>query len=172
MADSRPYAGPGDLRALQQLAQEVWRADRRVVDAAALPAEPFDLIDSGLVCVLTIADESAAALATLAASRGVPLVLAVLPSDPTTAALLEELRRVTTVSDVRTPTHDLARLTDDQRAIVRGLAAGDTLTSIASELGMSRRTATRRLREARDALGVTTTVEALLLMRDLAADER
>jgi DNA-binding NarL/FixJ family response regulator len=52
-------------------------------------------------------------------------------------------------------------LDEDARAILRCLAEGQTLGQAASTLNLSRRTADRRLAEARRALGVERTVEAV-----------
>lgn len=50
---------------------------------------------------------------------------------------------------------------DDARSILARIAAGGTLGAIAGELGLSRRTADRRLAEARAALGAERTTEAV-----------
>ena len=50
---------------------------------------------------------------------------------------------------------------DDARAILARIATGRTLGAIARELGLSRRTADRRLADARAALGVERTTEAV-----------
>ena len=50
---------------------------------------------------------------------------------------------------------------DDARSILARIAAGRTLGAIAGELGLSRRTADRRLAEARAALGAQRTTEAV-----------
>jgi hypothetical protein len=57
-------------------------------------------------------------------------------------------------------------LNADQVALLNGLAGGRTLTDVARSLGMSRRTATRRLAEARAILDVTTTIEAIRIFSD------
>ena len=53
-------------------------------------------------------------------------------------------------------------LTPDERAVVDGLVEGRTLTEVARSLGMSRRTATRRLAAAKVAFGAATTMELIL----------
>lgn len=50
---------------------------------------------------------------------------------------------------------------DDARSILRRIAAGRTLGATARELGLSRRTADRRLADARSALGAERTTEAV-----------
>jgi DNA-binding NarL/FixJ family response regulator len=53
-------------------------------------------------------------------------------------------------------------LTSDEQAVVDGLVEGRTLTDVARTLGMSRRTATRRLAAAKLAFGAATTIELIL----------
>jgi DNA-binding CsgD family transcriptional regulator len=53
------------------------------------------------------------------------------------------------------------RIHDEARAILAHIAAGRTLGAIARELGLSRRTADRRLADARAALGAARTTEAV-----------
>lgn len=62
--------------------------------------------------------------------------------------------------------HDhLSEMEADARAILRGLAHGKTLGQAAGELGLSRRTADRRLAHARCALGTDRTVVAVASAR-------
>jgi DNA-binding CsgD family transcriptional regulator len=56
---------------------------------------------------------------------------------------------------------------DDGRAILARLAVGRTLGAIAHELHLSRRTADRRLAEARAALGAERTTQAVALAQRL-----
>lgn len=59
--------------------------------------------------------------------------------------------------------HDARAIDDDGRAILARLAVGRTLGAIARELHLSRRTADRRLADARIALGTQRTTEAVAL---------
>ncbi|MEA2674392.1 MAG: Bacterial regulatory protein luxR family [Chloroflexota bacterium] len=61
--------------------------------------------------------------------------------------------------------HHLSEMEADARAILRGLAHGKTLGQAAGELGLSRRTADRRLAHARRALGTDRTVVAVASAR-------
>jgi DNA-binding CsgD family transcriptional regulator len=61
--------------------------------------------------------------------------------------------------------HLLSEMEADARAILRGLAHGKTLGQAAGELGLSRRTADRRLAHARRALGTDRTVVAVASAR-------
>jgi DNA-binding NarL/FixJ family response regulator len=74
------------------------------------------------------------------------------------AALLDDIARI---ADVR----EAGVLTPDERAVVDGLVEGRTLTEVARSLGMSRRTATRRLAAAKVAFGASTTMELILGVR-------
>jgi DNA-binding NarL/FixJ family response regulator len=63
------------------------------------------------------------------------------------------------------PEHRRGYMEDDARAILRRLASGQTLGQAAAELGLSRRTADRRLARARRALGADRTVVAVARAR-------
>ena len=72
---------------------------------------------------------------------------------------LDDLGRVASVE----PTLGLAvePLPEEHLALLRALGEGGVLSQIAHEMGMSRRTASRRLAEVRALLGVATTTEAV-----------
>lgn len=57
------------------------------------------------------------------------------------------------------------RLDTEQRRLLSLLAAGASLDEAAGSLGYSRRTVIRRLADIRRALGVETTVQALIAVR-------
>jgi DNA-binding NarL/FixJ family response regulator len=57
------------------------------------------------------------------------------------------------------------RVSGAAEALLASLAEGTTVTEAARRLGVSRRTATRRLRETRERLAVETNVEALRATR-------
>ncbi len=124
-----------------------------------LPALPFDLSSSDLVARAVVRDTEDAERVLLAAARGAALIIEVQLDDTRRVTFLDDLSRV---SDVRVDGQTSTRLTDDQMALLDGLAAGRTLKEIAESLGLSRRTATRRLVEVKELLGVATTVEAVI----------
>jgi hypothetical protein len=132
-----------------------------------LPGSPYDLSDKDLAWELTVDDEAAAVAALDAAARGVDLVLRIdLPPD-VRATFLDDLGRVahvrhTTGSKGPDPS---AALSSEQRALLRQLSHGDTLDGAARRVGLSLRTATRRVAAARAALGVATTTEAVLALQ-------
>jgi DNA-binding NarL/FixJ family response regulator len=64
------------------------------------------------------------------------------------------------------PTLPAADLPADSLALLRRIAAGETISAAAHAVGLSRRTATRRLGELRAALGVTTTAGILDALSD------
>jgi DNA-binding CsgD family transcriptional regulator len=80
--------------------------------------------------------------------------------------LLEDLRHMGPVEHRRVLS-PIPRITDDGRLILRLLAEGMTLGEAAAELDIPRRTADRRLAEARRALGVERTAEAVARARRL-----
>jgi DNA-binding NarL/FixJ family response regulator len=128
-----------------------------VVPMWDLPAEPFDLSPERLAVVARVWTSDDAREVLLAAARGVAAVIEVrLPADAADQ-FLDDLGRLTTPA----ATMSTAALERDHLELLRALAAGATLTSAAKELGLSRRTAVRRIGEARERLGVATTAEAV-----------
>ncbi len=81
--------------------------------------------------------------------------------------LLDDLRHVRPVDVRLTAPPSGPELHEDALAILAILAEGRTLGDAASTLGLSRRTADRRLADARRALGVERTVEAVAQARRL-----
>lgn len=115
----------------------------------------------GVVCCGEVSDRESAEQALLAAVRGAGLVVRVTASHEVTDRLLDDLRRLGRVEH-RLGESQGATLTGDQRALLGLLSDGLTLGAAAARLGLSRRTADRRLAGARRSLGVETTAEALV----------
>ena len=85
------------------------------------------------------------------------------PAGPTGRALLADLGRlgpVRTGAPQDAPAADV--LVPQQRALLRRLAQGQSIAAAAQAEFLSLRTANRRIAEARAALGVRTTREAVL----------
>lgn len=127
-----------------------------------LPAVP------GHVRAVVTDDASASAALLLALDGGLLLVHAPQGS-ATVDVLCDDLRRLARVDVVRAGDEVPAPRTsaegdlvdDDGAAILRLLADGLTLGQAATRLGLSRRTADRRLAAAREALGARSTAEAV-----------
>jgi DNA-binding NarL/FixJ family response regulator len=145
--------------------------DREVIDA--VPDEgSWDLHSEGLVWPVTVSEQAQCPAVLEAVVRGVAVVVRVVePMSVSTAArFVDELHRAAgTGSPVTSPAPG-ERLTDEQRRLLGALADGATLAAAAAALGMSVRTASRRLAEARAALGCRTTAEAVVLAARLAPD--
>lgn len=112
-----------------------------------------------LVCRAVVADQAAAAAAILAATWGAGLLLAA-GGAPTEVRerLVDDLGRIGPVTRNMPAT---TRLHPDAERLLEGLAAGRTLADAAAGAYLSRRTADRRLAEARVVLGATSTSEAI-----------
>jgi DNA-binding CsgD family transcriptional regulator len=115
--------------------------------------------------VETDADAEAALLAAFA---GHGLVIETRPGSPIVDRLVDDLRRLGPVDHRVVDSQHVAF--DDQgdsgaRAILGLLAEGLTLGQAAAQLGVSRRTADRRVAAARRALGAERTTEAVALAR-------
>lgn len=116
---------------------------------------------AGVVCCGEISDPATAELAMLAAVGGAGLIVRVTASREVADRLLDDLRRLGSVEH-RLGEPARVPLTSEQRALLDLLSNGTTLGVAATRLGLSRRTADRRLAEARRVLGGATTAEALV----------
>lgn len=111
----------------------------------------------------TVASPRDATVALLSALDGFGILVRATADDEVVNRLVDDLRRLGPVR------HEAASsvapadspVVTEGRAILAFLAEGHTLGEAASRLGLSRRTADRRLAEARAALGVTRTTEAI-----------
>jgi DNA-binding NarL/FixJ family response regulator len=108
--------------------------------------------------VATGDDAEAALLAALAGNGVVAFATA---SREVIDRLVDDLRRLGPVDHRVGPAVAPPALSVDARAILGLLAEGHSLGEAAAILGLSRRTADRRLAEGRDALGVERTTEAI-----------
>jgi DNA-binding CsgD family transcriptional regulator len=139
-----------------ELVRHGWRLHRGLQP----PAEPWDLAPSRLVAVGPVADAAAARAALLCAVRGAGLVVALDPDAPWAADFRADLHRLAPGPEPA-PAADQP-LTADQREILDLLADGHSIAAAARLRYLSLRTANRRVAEAREALGVATTREAVL----------
>ena len=117
-----------------------------------------------------VATPTDAADAVLAALAGAGLIVTTSADRPTVDRLIDDLRHLgrvdhRIVSD--SPVAGVASLQPEARAILGLLADGLSLGEAADALGLARRTADRRLAEARRALGVERTTEAIARARRL-----
>jgi DNA-binding CsgD family transcriptional regulator len=108
-----------------------------------------------------------AAGAVLAALDGEGLMVLMRAPAEVVDRLLDDLRHLGPVELRRTVQGSSPAVADDGLAILGLLAAGRSLGEAATQLGLSRRTADRRLAEARRALGAQRTAEAVARARRL-----
>jgi ATP/maltotriose-dependent transcriptional regulator MalT len=141
-----------------------------VVDGFRVPLRP-----SGTVCRGVVDGPAAAARALLAVLGGAGIVAEASADRGTIDRLVDDLRRRGRV-DHRVVAAGAGRagpeVSVEARAILSLLAMGVSLGEAAHMLGLARRTADRRLAEARRALGVTRTTEAIARARRLGWLER
>jgi DNA-binding NarL/FixJ family response regulator len=148
-------------RVLDQLRETGWRLTRGFAVRAG------DMLPRHTLRCGTVRSPDDAAQAVLAVLRGEPVVVVIdaRADEDLVDRLCEDLSRLGQV-DYRTAeppsSHLEPALSDEQRSLLRLLAHGATLGQAARRLGVSRRTADRRLAGARRALHVGTTVEALV----------
>ncbi len=155
-----PYLVLGAGEDLDAAAAELGRQGWRVHPGLAPPEEPWDLGPARLVAVAPLPDLAAAQAALLCAVRGAGLVVGLDPAAPWAAGFRADLRSLAPAAEVAAaPAGDLS---PDQRDILDLLAAGNSIAQAARLRFLSLRTANRRVADARDALGVATTREAVL----------
>ncbi|MDQ3609526.1 MAG: LuxR C-terminal-related transcriptional regulator, partial [Actinomycetota bacterium] len=152
----------GTLRgAVDQLRAEGWM----VQEGWGLPDVPWKLAQRRIACTGWVATGEEAVEVVLAALRGVALAVAV-PDERLLERLAEDLHRI---GDVQERTADAAqpleRLDAEQRRLLEALASGSTIEVAAQRLAWSRRTIDRRLAVIREVLGVSSTAEALMVLR-------
>jgi DNA-binding NarL/FixJ family response regulator len=123
----------------------------------------------GTACRGAVSDESSAQQALLAALAGADLLVAADADAATVDRLCDDLRRIGRVEhltgDDATDGSQLDRLDDDVIALLALLARGLSLGAAATRLHLSRRTADRRLAQARAALGAHGTAEVVARLR-------
>jgi DNA-binding NarL/FixJ family response regulator len=141
-----------------------------IVDGFRVPAQP-----AGAICRGVVDGPETAARALLAVLGGAGIVVEASADRATIDRLVDDLRRRGPV-DHRVVAAGAAAAGPDvsveARAILSLLAMGLSLGEAAHMLGLARRTADRRLAEARRALGVTRTTEAIARARRLGWLER
>ncbi|WP_412544164.1 LuxR family transcriptional regulator [Longispora sp. K20-0274] len=144
---------------LRRLAREGWRTR----ESFALPEAAWDVSDARLVLFGRISDVETVRLAVLAAARGAGVVAVIECESDLGRALLADLSRVgPVVRGVEDGTSDALPLSEEQCQLLERLANGETIAAAAAAEYLSLRTANRRIAQARDALGVATTREAVL----------
>ncbi len=167
----------GDLdAAARDVAQRGWRVHRGFLP----PQTPWDLAPGRVVVVGVVDEVAAAQAALLCAVRGAGLVAAVDRDRPWAAGFLADLARlspeVASAASRAAPTADSTAdpaasppdppgpgpLTAEQRDLLDLLADGHSIAQAARLRYLSLRTANRRVAEARTALGVATTRDAVL----------
>ncbi|HEX6076843.1 MAG TPA: LuxR family transcriptional regulator [Micromonosporaceae bacterium] len=147
---------------LRRLARDGWNTR----EGFALPEGTWDVADRKLLLFGRVPDMETAGLAVLAAARGAGVVVITDPDTEPGRSLLADLTRIGPVTrgtgDDPGQSSDDLPLTAEQRALLERLAAGETIASAATSEFLSLRTANRRIAQARSALGVRTTREAVL----------
>jgi hypothetical protein len=167
---------------LRRLARAGWRTR----EGFALAEAAWDVTAQRLVLYGRVADLDTAELAVQAAARGAGVVVITDPVGDVGRGLVADLTRIGPVT--RDPEADpppstapvnaagnsagnsgaprdgepAPVLLPEQRALLERLANGETIAAAAAAEYLSLRTANRRIAQAREALGVRTTREAVL----------
>lgn len=141
-------------RAFLRAIAEIERAGARVVSGWQ-PAE-------GVVCAGVVRDASDAAEALLAGVAGAGLAIHAVAARHVVDRLVDDLRRLGPVEHRTGEPEQGPTLTEEERRLLGALAQGGTLSRAAEESHLSRRTADRRLRSAKEKLGAASTAEAVV----------
>jgi DNA-binding NarL/FixJ family response regulator len=166
MADT-PYVllPPGaDLRGR---AAELVRQGWTTRDGFALPEDPWWLGAARMVAVGSVRSEDAAQAALDCAVRGLGLVVDLDPDAAWAVTFRSNLDRATGAPEPLPdtgpePAGTALPLSSEQREVLDLLAAGHSIAQAARLRFLSLRTANRRVREARETLGVATNREAVV----------
>ena len=151
--------------ALRRLARAGWHTR----EGFALTEQAWDVSDHKMALFGRVSDLDTAELAVHAAARGAAVVAITDAGSDVGRALLADLARIGPVT--RDPEAEVAgedtdstisALLPEQRALLERLANGETIAAAAAAEFLSLRTANRRIAQAREALGVHTTREAVL----------
>lgn len=172
MADIRRLVVTSDAARAASVAQELRATGWRILHGWRPPlVVGWTLVQDRIVCLGEIRGRADAADAVVMAARGAG-VLAIVRCDPATLALLvDDLRQLDEPElDLELTASTSTALDADQLGILRLVASGATVTEAAQALHLSRRTAARRLADARKRLGVATTVEAASRLHDGSTD--
>lgn len=140
-------------------------ADLRAAGWTVVPGWWLPAGGGRVVCTGTVASSGDAAAALLAAVAGAGLVVAARAERDVLDRFCDDLRRLGRLDHRTEETPRQPRLTAEERALVELLLEGKTLGAAAGMLGLSRRTADRRLAAVRRKLGVRTTAEAVVAAR-------
>lgn len=149
---------------------------RRAIDAARAngwqPIAGWLAPRGQVACHGVVTSDTEAVLALRAAVGGAGVVILARTPRQTTDRLVDDLRRLGPVEHLTADVPPPAAVDGLQRRLLQLLADGSTLGEAAAELGLSRRTADRRLDAARNTLGARRTADALARARELGWFDR
>lgn len=136
-------------------------ADRTAVEE--VPPSPYDLCDRLLVWPVVVRHAADCPAVLDALARGVAVVVRIDETLPATIAAVfrDEIQRAAEAAPAGTRAVEL--LSADQLQLLDALSRGLTLVAAAEQLNLAPRSASRRLAEIRQVLGVATTAEAVVL---------
>jgi hypothetical protein len=149
---------------LHRLAEAGWT----IREGFAIIGAAWDVSVAKLALFGRVHDNDTAELVLLAAARGAAVVAITDTGTTVGRTLLADLSRIgpvvtDPVAEAATePAVSVLHLAPEHHALMARLANGETIAAAAAAESISLRTANRRISEARDALGVRTTRDAVL----------
>jgi DNA-binding CsgD family transcriptional regulator len=147
---------------LDRAATDLTRRGWRVLRGFAPAATPWDLAPARVVAIGPLVARPDAEAALLCAVRGAGLVVTLDHQLSWAAGFLADMGRLAQPAAEPAPPPEPTALTSEQRDLLELLAAGHSIAEAARLRYLSLRTANRRVAQARVALGVPTTREAVL----------
>ena len=136
----------------------------RLVDLRRVPPDPWDLRHERIVATGVVRTIKDVAAALHVVTRGGGLIAELGLDAARTAALFDDLRRLR--PDFTLESDPGAEVTEADRALIRLLASGSTVTCAAKSLFISRRTAVRRLAHLRAKAEATSNQKAIVWFMD------
>lgn len=130
-------------------------------DGFELPDEPWDLSANRWICVGVVRDDDSARAALGALVRGVGVAVQLEGPSGFRLRVLDDLHHNGAVSVAPPTTGPTVTLRSEDVALLEALAEGKTVEEAARDVGLSARTAHRRLASVRGAYGASNTTEAV-----------
>ena len=161
--DMRPIILVSDDTSLETASNEVAALGWTTRRGFRLEQGTWDVSDARVVCFGSVATFDDVNLALLAVVRGAGLVARVADDGEVRRRLNDNLRHLGRIEQRSDSSGEAAALSADQIELCRMLGRGMNLAAAAQALHVSRRTAARRLHDARETLGVSTSREAVLI---------
>lgn len=141
----------------------------RIIRGFDLPEEPWDLGDRHWLRAGVVNDPVSAQQAMRALTRGVGLVIVLELEGDRAARFRDDLGKV---ANVVGSSGSVNGLSSEHETLLDALVSGRSVSQAAQDAYLSRRSAYRRITEAREALGVDTTAALIVRWAEIRATDQ